>query len=96
MATKSTKKSAPTIGSLLPPSQAKLLTSSVKKMTKAQFEKAINAHPNHKLSAKDISGIKKLVLTRINGGQSAYTWSSHNFRTESSGGQDPATCSCFL
>jgi uncharacterized protein YaaW (UPF0174 family) len=95
MATTRTTRKAATLGSLLPASQAKLLTPVVRKMTKAQFERTVNAHPQHKLTAKDISGLRKLAITRINGGQSAYTWSSHNFKHHDESRQDPATCSTF-
>ena len=96
MAAKKAKKGPATLGSLLPPSQAKLLTSAAKKMTKAQIEKTVNKHPNHKLSHKDVASIRKLTIARINGGQSALTWSSHNFTDHDVNPQDPSTCSCFL
>lgn len=90
------KKSAPTLGSLLPSHQAKLLTPKVKKMTKRQLESAINKHPHPSLSHKDIASLRKVAIERINGGQSAYTWSSHNFTAHEVDPQDPSTCSTFL
>lgn len=96
MARKSARKSAPTLGSLLPGSQSKLLTAKVKKMTKAQIEKAVNKHPHPDLSHKDMHSLRQLTIARINGGQSALTWSSHSFTDHKVDPQDPSTCSCFL
>ena len=90
-----TKKSAPTLGSLLPSSQAKLLTAKAKKLTKKQLEEAINKHPHKGLSHKDIASIRKVSIERINGGQSVLTWSSHNFKSDEVNPQDPSTCSTF-
>lgn len=96
MATKRAKTSAPTLGSLLPASQAKLLTPKVKGMTKKQLEAAVNKHPHPDLNHKDMHSLRKLTINRINGGQSALTWSSHDFTDHKVDPQDPATCSCFL
>jgi hypothetical protein len=95
MAKKRTKKQAPTLGSLLPSNQAKLLTPAMRKMTKKQVETAVNKHPHPALSHKDIASLRKLSIARINGGQSALTWSSHNFTDHDVNPQDPSTCSTF-
>jgi hypothetical protein len=89
------KKAAPTLGSLLPSSQAKLLTASTKKLTKQKLETALNKHPHKDLSHKDMSGLRKLAISRINEGQSAFTWSGHNFTDHEVSQQDPSTCICF-
>lgn len=91
----SSKKSAPTLGSLLPTSQSKLLTAKAKKLTKQQLETALNKHPHKNLTSKDMASLRKLAINRINGGQSAFTWSGHNFTDHEVGHQDPSTCICF-
>jgi hypothetical protein len=91
----SAKKGVPTLGDLLPPSQAKLLTSAAKKLTKKQLETSINKHPHPGLTHKDIASVRKVSITRVNGGQSVLTWSSHNFSDEEVNPQDPSTCSTF-
>ena len=89
------KKAAPTLGSLLPPSQAKLLTAAAKGLTKKQLEAALNKHPKSTLSHKDLGSIRKLMIARINGGQSAFTWSSHNLSDRDKDPQEPSTCVCL-
>jgi hypothetical protein len=89
------KAKAQTIGSLLPADQAKLLTKKMRNMTKRELETAMNKHPNHNIDHKDMAGVRKLMITRINSGQSALTWTSHNFTTHDVNPQDPSTCSCF-
>lgn len=85
----------PTIGSLLPASQAKLLTPKMRKMTKSQLEAAVNKHPNHSLTHKDVASLRKLAIERVNNGQSIMTWTSHNLTAHEVNPQDPSTCFCF-
>ena len=96
MAAKRAAKSAPTLGSLLPSGQAKLLTAAAKKLTKSQLETVLNQHPHKSVSHKDLASLRKVAVSRINGGQSAFTWSSHSFKEDKEvGQQDPSTCICF-
>lgn len=84
-----------TIGSLLPASQAKLLTAKMRKMTKSQLEIAINKHPNPALTQSDIASLRKLAIERINNGQSIMTWTSHSLTAHKVNPQDPSTCFCI-
>ena len=90
-----TKKTAPTLGSLLPSSQAKLLTPKAKALTKQKLEAVLNKHPHRDLTHKDIAGLRKVAISRINGGQSAFTWTTHSFTDHEVKHQDPSTCICF-
>jgi hypothetical protein len=80
-----------TLGKLLPKSQAKLLTQKAKNLTKAQLEKEMKAHPRSNLSFHDMEGLKAVAIKRMNGGQTVFTFKSHNFKHDP---QDPSTCSC--
>lgn len=84
-----------TLGSLLPEKQANLLTKKVKAFTKEDLEKEINMHPKSDLSHKDLDGLKKLAVMRINAGDTMYTWDKHDFH-EGDEEQEPSTCICFI
>jgi len=83
-----------TLGESLPSDQAALLTDSVAGMTKEQLEQVLNQHPQSSLSRDDLHGIRKLMLKRMNNGQTVFTYDNHNF-TPSDDDQDPNTCFCF-
>lgn len=83
-----------TLGESLPSDQASLLTDNVAGMTKEQLEHALNEHPRSSLSKADLHGIRKLMLDRMNNGQTVFTFDAHSF-TPSDDDQDPNTCFCF-
>lgn len=85
-----------TLGELLPKKQAALLTDSVKAMTKKDIEKESANHTRSNLSYFDVASLKNLAITRINAGQTIYTYSNHTFDKQSEKEQDPSTCSCFI
>ena len=80
-----------TLGDLLPKKQAGLLTKKVAGMTKKQLEKEVATHPKSDLSYKDIKGLRKLAVTRINKGLPIYTFENHSFH-EGDSKQEPNTC----
>ncbi len=80
-----------TLGALLPKKQAKLLTPKVRRMSRSKLEKEIASHPKSDLSYKDLAGLKKLAVNRINNGLSMYTWDKHNFHPGDDE-QEPSTC----
>ncbi len=83
-----------TLGEMLPKKQSGLLTKKVANMTRKQLEKEVNSHPKSDLSYKDIKGLKKLAVMRINKGLSMYTFENHDFH-EGDSKQDPSTCFCL-
>ncbi len=83
-----------TLGTLLPKRQSNLLTEKVRNFSKKQLEKEVDKHPESDLSHKDLQGLKKLAVMRVNKGLSMYTWDKHNFHAGSDD-QDPSTCLCF-
>lgn len=84
-----------TLGSLLPADQADLLPSACKALTQSQLEAALENMSSTDLTVKELAALRKVSMMRINGGESAYTWSSHNFSTDDLNDQDPNTCSCI-
>lgn len=80
-----------TLGSLLPKKQAKLLTKKVRGLSREKLEEEMKDHPKSDLSYKDISGLKKLAVMRINKGLPMYTFEKHNFH-EGDDEQEPSTC----
>ncbi len=83
-----------TLGELLPTEHASLLTDTAKNLTKDGLETAVNTHPNSSMTEEDMGSIRKVAITRINGGQTPFTYTSHNFTADEGDPQDPNTCSC--
>ena len=87
---------AETLGDLLPPEQSSMLTERAKKMTKEELEQAINHHPDIGMYFEDMSSLRKLAITRVNIGETPFTWSEHNFSSADKDPQYPSTCDCFI
>ena len=84
-----------TLGDKLSDSQKKLINSTVQKLTQKDLENAINNVGDADLTVKELASLRKLALIRVNGGETPYTWSQHNFTTDDVSDQDPSTCSCW-
>ncbi len=84
-----------TLGDLLPADQAALLSSEVKKLSQKDLEAALDNIGGSDLTVKELDSLRALSLSRINNGDSPFTYTKHNFSTASVNDQDPNTCSCW-
>lgn len=84
-----------TLGDLLPKHQAALISQAVADLSQEDLEASINNAADSHLTVKELASLRKLALTRVNAGETPYTWSKHNFSTDDVSDQDPSTCSCW-